>query len=149
MHVDGTVGSGLRYKNNEEIFQLPSSSLIYYIVVASNHTETTNRPYFCVCSSDNINGGIQFFTDTNIIRFKVLNSQDDTEYFSIEENSLKYNVYAIKFNEFHEKLANTSIYINGKHIRTFNDIEVNYYAKVIITRQNAKKISSNWFGSLY
>ena len=133
VHVDGTVGSGLRYKNNEEIFQLPSSSLIYYIVVASNHTETTNRPYFCVCSSDSIIGGIQFFTDTNIIRFKVLNSQDDTEYFSIGENSLKYNIYAIKFNEFHEAdtlnyyIANASIYINGKHVRTFNDIKVNYY----------------------
>ena len=127
VHVDGTVNSGLRYKNNEEIFQLPSSSLIYYIVVASNHTETTNRPYLYVCSSDIITGGIQFFTDTNIIRFKVLNSQDDTEYFSIGENSLKYNIYAIKFNEFHENLANASIYINGKHIRTFNDIKVFYY----------------------
>lgn len=127
VHVDGTVGSGLRYKNNEEIFQLPSSSLIYYIVVASNHTETTNRPYFCVCSSDNIVGGIQFFTDTNIIQFKVFYSLNDTEYFSIGENSLKYNVYAIKFNEFHENLANASTYINGKHVRTFNNIQVEYY----------------------
>ena len=110
-----------------------TTSLIYYIVVASNHTETTNRPYFYVCSSDGISGGIQFFTDTNIIRFKVRNSQDDTEYFSIGENSLKYNVYAIKFNDFHEAdtlnyyIANASIYINGKHVRTFNDIKVFYY----------------------
>ena len=103
-------------------------SLIYYRVVASNHTETTNRPYLCTCSNSDATGGIQFFTDTNIIKFKVVISQEiNAEYFSIEENSLKYNVYAIKFNEFHENLANTSIYINGKHIRTFNDIKVNYY----------------------
>lgn len=127
IRVSGNSDSGIQYKNNEEIFQLPSSSLIYYTVVASNHTETTHRPYFCVCSSDDIIGGIQFFTDTNIIQFKVVNSQDGTEYFSIGENSLKYNVYAIKFNEFHENLANASIYINGKHIRTFNDIKVFYY----------------------
>ena len=127
------AGSGLQYINNEEIFQSSSSSLIYYIVVASNHTDTTNQSYFCVCSSDNIIGGIQFFTDTNIIQFEVRNSQDDTEYFSIGENSLKYNVYAIKFNEFYTTdtlnyyIANASIYINGKHIRTFNDIRINYY----------------------
>ena len=134
MHVsDNPINSGLRYKNNEEIFQLSSSSLIYYIVVASNHTETTNRPYFCVCSSDSIIEGIQFFSVFIIIRFKVLNSQDDSEYFSIGENSLKYNVYAIKFNEFYTTdtlnyyIANASIYINGKHIRTFNDIKVFYY----------------------
>ena len=133
VHVDGTAGSGLRYKNNEEIFQLPSSSLIYYIVVASKHTDTTNQSYFCVCSRDHITEGIHFFTDTNIIQFKVLNSQDDTEYFSIGENSLKYNVYAIKFNEFYTTdtlnyyIANASIYINGKHTRTFNDIRINYY----------------------
>ena len=120
-------GSGLQYINNEEIFQSSSSSLIYYIVVASNHTETTNRPYFCICSNSDTTIGIQFFTDTNIIQFKVINSQGFAEYFSIGENSLKYNVYAIKFNEFHENLANTSIYINGKHIRTFNDIKINYY----------------------
>ena len=124
----GNTNSRLQYKNNEEIFQLSSSSLIYYIVVASNHTETTNRPYLCACSNSDATGGIQFFTDTNIIKFRVVISQEiNAEYFSIEENSLKYNVYAIKFNEFHENLANTSIYINGKHVRTFNDIKVNYY----------------------
>ena len=131
IRVDNT--SGLRYKNNEEIFQLPSSSLIYYIVVASNHIDTIDRPYFCVCSNSNFVGGIQLFTDTNIIQFEVRNSQDDTEYFSIGENSLKYNVYAIKFNEFYiadtsnYHTANASIYINGKHVRTFNDIKVFYY----------------------
>ena len=125
----GNTNSRLQYKNNEEIFQLSSSSLIYYIVVASNHTETnTNQPYFCICTTnDGINGGIQFFTDTNIIQLVVNSQQIDTEYFSIGENSLKYNVYAIKFNEFHENLANILIYINGKYIRTFNDIKLYYY----------------------
>ena len=126
-------GSGLRYINNEEIFQSSSSSLIYYIVVASKYTDTTNQSYFCVCSRDHITEGIHFFTDTNIIQFKVVNSHNDTEYFSIGENSLKYNVYAIKFNEFYTTdtlnyyIANASIYINGKHVRTFNDIRINYY----------------------
>ena len=70
----------------------------------------------------------------NIIQFKVDNHQNNnTEYFSIGEDSLKYNVYAIKFNEFYKTdtlnyyIANASIYINGKHVRTFNDIKVNYY----------------------
>lgn len=127
VNTTNIVGSGLQYKNNEEIFQSSSSSLIYYIVVASKHTDTTNQLYFYVCGRGDITEGIHFFTDTNIIQFKVFYSQNDTEYFSIGENSLKYNVYAIKFNEFHENFANTSIYINGKHIRTFNDIKVNYY----------------------
>ena len=129
VNTTNIAGSGLQYKNNEEIFQSSSSSLIYYIVVASKHTDTTNQLYFYVCGRDNITEGIHFFTGTNIIQFKVFYSQNDTEYFSIGENSLKYNVYAIKFNEFNGNgnFANASIYINGKHIRTFNNIEVSYY----------------------
>ena len=129
------AGSGLLYKNNEEIFQSSPSSLIYYIVVASKYTDTTHQQYLSICSATNaVDSGIRFFTDMNIIQFKVDNHQNNnTEYFSIGEDSLKYNVYAIKFNEFYKTdtlnyyIANASIYINGKHVRTFNDIKVNYY----------------------
>lgn len=118
---------GAVYTNKEEIFQ-SSNPLIYYIVIASRGETDANQPYLNLGNYDNGYIGICFY-GTNTIKIKATGqSTDKNKYFEIDKDPLKYNIYAVKFNDFVYSgssifyLGNASIYINGEFIRNFDNV---------------------------
>lgn len=107
-----------------DLFNSPSSSLIFYTVIASREKCNEDVPYLQLCCTNTGVYGIYFYGD-NIIQLKVRSSADgEEEYFATGQDPLKYNVYAVKVSEFSQGniyTANFSVYINGKFIRLFNN----------------------------
>lgn len=104
-----------------DLFNSPSSSLIFYTVIASREKCDEYAPYLQLCCTNGEDYGICFYGD-NIIQIKV----GKEEYFATGQDPLKYNVYAVKVSEFSQEggniyIANFSIYINGRFIRLFNN----------------------------
>lgn len=107
-----------------DLFNSPSSSLIFYTVIASREKCDEDVPYLQLCCTNRDGYGIYFYGD-NIIQIKVHFSGGEEEYFATGQNPLKYNVYAVKVSEFSQGgniyIANFSVYINGRFIRLFNN----------------------------
>ena len=125
-YISHTTLSGAICSENIDFFNSPSSSLIFYIIIASKEKCDENTPYLQLCFrySDG-DFGVMFYGD-NTIQIKTI-ADGDTKYFATGQDPLKYNVYAVKVSEFaavNSSLytANFSVYINGKFIRLFNNI---------------------------
>ena len=127
LRITSSSIGGAIYTNKEEIFQ-SSNPLIYYIVIASRGETNANQPYLNLGNCDSGSSlGICFY-GTNTIKIKATGaSTDKDKYFEINKDPLKYNMYAVKFNDFVSGtvfyyFANASIYINGEFIRTFDNV---------------------------
>lgn len=121
-----TTHSGAIYSENIDFFNSPSSSLIFYIIIASREKCNEDIPYLQLCfAKSNGELGVYFYGD-DTIQVKIIKSGGgNAEYFATRQDPLKYNVYAVKVSEFvansSSYAANFSVYINGKFIRLFNN----------------------------
>lgn len=122
------IPGGATYLENIDFFNSSSNSLIFYGIIASREKCDEYEPYLQLCHYNNKEYGIYFYGDSTIqIKVNTITSESK-EYFATGEDSLKYNVYAVKISEFGDRIstdrytANFSVYINGKFIRLFNNV---------------------------